>query len=108
MKKIITIFLLIGLLFSFHPVIAREVNQEKSKLEKREKRQLNHKKRHKSEMQGQDSSTAAQSEEKIKKDKDLRKKEIEIKEHSVDKNKKVKRVSTDENLPETVRNRNIP
>ena len=40
--------------------------------------------------------------------KEQRKKEIEVKEHTINKNKRVKRVSPDENLPETVKKRNIP
>ncbi len=111
MKKFITICLFIGLLFSFYPGNAWEVNQKKNRSENLEKRQPNQKKKHKSKKQGKESSTATKSEEKIKKEKeakDQKKKEIEIKEYSIDKNKKVKRVSTDKNLPETIRNRNIP
>lgn len=40
--------------------------------------------------------------------KEEKKKEIEAKEHSVNKNKRVKRFSTDKDLPETVKKRNIP
>ena len=39
--------------------------------------------------------------------KELKKTEIEAKEHSIDKNKKIKRVSVDENLSETVHQWNI-
>jgi len=43
----------------------------------------------------------------VAKSAELKKKEIQSEEHSVNKEKKVKRFSTDKNLPETVRKRNI-
>lgn len=42
------------------------------------------------------------------KSREQRKREIEEREKSVNKNKKVKKFSTDEDLPKTVRKRNIP
>lgn len=36
------------------------------------------------------------------------KKEIELKEHSINKEKKVKKLTTDENIPKTIQKRNIP
>ncbi len=40
--------------------------------------------------------------------KEQKKRNIEAKEKSVDKNKKVKKFTTDQDLPETVKKRNIP
>jgi len=102
MKKILTFLVLFGLLFSFHIVIASPVLQDLKKVEPIEKQDLKHKKKQKL---SKDQSKNQLTEEQIK---EKRKKEIEAKERSTDKNKPVKRISKDENLPETVRKRNIP
>lgn len=102
MKKIITVLLFSGFLFSLLPLNAQEKIQNKNQTETRQKRGLERQKRKGSRKnQVKVNPTNVQSNEQ-------KKREIENREHSLDKNKKVKRFSVDENLPETVKKRNIP
>jgi hypothetical protein len=99
MKKYFAILLILGFLFPTLPVCAQEGNTKQKKTETVAKRKSKHRKNIKP------SETAGLSEEQTK---ELRKKDIEAKERTVDKNKKVKRLIVDEDLSKTVRNRNIP
>ncbi len=102
MKKIGTILVLAIFLVSFvsiHP-LDRNLGQTKSELQENSDLKVK-KKRNSTKKELKDPISEKQL-------KDQKKREIEVKEHSIDKNKKVKRVSSDENLPETVKKRNIP
>ena len=103
MKKIISIFLIAGFIFCFFPVQAANDMPSFNKPEiqniKQEVKDLKKKKSAKKRIK--DANSDKQTTE-------LKKKEIETKERSMDKNKKVKKVSVDDNLPETVHQRNIP
>jgi hypothetical protein len=102
MKRIITILLLIGFFLSFIQLKATENIQKTKKSERIEKRELKRTKGdHRAGKQGSKASNEFQSDEHTKK-------EIEIKEHTANKNKKVKRFSTDDKLPQTIQKRNIP
>ena len=100
MKKMIAFCLLFGFLISFLPLQAQENLQESSKTEVPGSRKFRR----------QQKKEAAKIEAAETKDqsKAQKKREIEAKEHAVDKTKKVKKFSTDKDLPETVRKRNIP
>ena len=102
MKKYIAIFLFLWLLFPSASVSAQEVKQSIKKDTTAKK---------------QDPKNAVQNKSSLKKSKKIkseaqkeeqRKKDIEAKEYSVNKNKKVRRFGIDENIPETVKKRNIP
>jgi hypothetical protein len=103
MKRIITILLLIGFFFSFIQLEATENIQKNKKSERIEKREL---KRMKEDPKAGEQGSKASNE--LQSNNDQTKKEIEIKEHTANKNKKVKRFSTDDKLPQTIRKRNIP
>lgn len=100
MKKIITILLLVGLLFSYQPLNAKPSLQDAKKSEKVTKK-LSHQKKQMLKKEHKKPLTPEQLKEK-------QKKEIEAREKSIDRTKPVKKVSSDENLPQTVRKRNIP
>ena len=102
MKKYITTFLFIVFLFSVLQITARDGNKRTNRLETSEKR---------------DSTQNVKIDLAKKQDPEFmfdaqvvkqRKAEIEAKERSIDKNKKVKRFGFDENLPQIIRKRNIP
>jgi hypothetical protein len=99
MKKNIAIVLILGLLLPAIPMNAQDGMKKKNKTETAAKRKSNIKK---------DENQAVVTSAGDKHADELRKREIEKKEQSVDKNKKVKRLTLDENLPATIRNRNIP
>ena len=102
MKKFIVIFLFLGFVFLAFSVSAQEKKQRSNKPEttvnqnsKREEKKDSVAKR------SPEIISDAQAEEQ-------RKKEIEAKELSVNKNKKVRRFGVDENLPQMIQKRNIP
>ena len=101
MKKTITFFLLIGFFSCLLPVDGMNFMQYSNKSEFQDKQELKVQKKKTTKKQVKDLNAEKQA-------KELKKKDIEAKEHSVNRNMKVKRVSVDENLPETVRQRNIP
>ena len=103
MKKIIAIFLITGIFFCFYPVQAGPDMQISNKPEIQNNKQevKNLKKKKSAKKQIKDANSDKQTRE-------MKKKEIEAKERLIDKNKKVKKISADENLPETVHQRNIP
>jgi len=99
MKKYFAVLLLSGFLIPVLPISAQEVKKNIKNTETISKQNsAKKKKKCATTMKGK---TEAQSSEQ-------RKKDIEAKERLVDKNKKVKRVGVDENLPKTIRERNIP
>ena len=100
MKRIITFFLLIGLLITFLPLPNLASPQEPHDSEMPQNRKL--KRQQKMEV----SRLEANKKEQIAKEQ--KKRNIEAKEKSVDKNKKVKKFTTDQDLPETAKKRNIP
>lgn len=103
MKKIISIFLIASFFFCFIPVQAGNNMQNSSKSEIQNNKQQGKglKKKRLDKKKNKDANSEKQARE-------LKKKEIEAKERSIDRNKKVKKVSVDDNLPETVHQRNIP
>ena len=102
MKKFIVIFLLLGFLFPSFPISAQEATKTTNKSETVEKQKNKRlKKNDLSEKQVKESNSVLQT-------KEQRKKDIEAKELTVDKNKKVKMTVADENLPQTIKKRNIP
>ena len=103
MKKFISIFLITALFFCFFPVQAGNIMQNSSKSEiQNNKQKVKDLKKKKSVKK---STKDLKSEKEAR---ELKKKAIEAKERSIDKNSKVKKVSVDENLPETIHQRNIP
>jgi len=103
MKKSISILLLTGFIFWHIPAWAGNTiqSQNKQELQNQKLEVKNIKKKKSSRKQIKDANS-----EKLTRE--VKKKEIEAKERSIDKNTKVKKVSVDENLPQTVRQRNIP
>ncbi len=100
MKRIAIFCLLFGFLISIFPLNLRGNFQNANKSEFPQSRKL--KRQQKKEAAKLE---AAAAELRVREQK---KNEIEVREHTVDKNKKVKKISTDQNLPETVKKRNIP
>jgi len=103
MKKFIVFFLLACFLFCFFPVQADKDIQTTavSEIQKNKQEAKDFKKKKLSKKQNKDANSEKQNREQ-------RKKDIENKERLIDKNKKVKKISVDENLPETIHQRNIP
>ncbi len=102
MKNITTLILFIWIIIYFLPVQAQVEPQTPNRSEIQEKQEF---RRHKEKAAVREHSAKPNSSAiSIEK----RKQEIKTKENSINRNKKVKRFSTDENLPETVRKRNIP
>ncbi len=98
MKKFITLILLSGFIFCFnlHYALSKGLiidqtpqGQEKKKISRHNQKESDN------------TSGELQS-------KELKKKKIESDEHSINKNKRVKRFSSDKEIPETVKKRNIP
>ena len=102
MKRILAILLLIGLLIPSCSFCATKVKQDTVKISTAEKQDLK-KKANKIVVvkQGTDITSDSIAEEQ-------RKKEIEAKERTINKNKKVKLFGVDENLSNTIQKRNIP
>ena len=102
MKNILAILLLIGLLIPSCSFCASKVKQDTVKISTAEKQDLK-KKANKIVVakQGADITSDSIAEEQ-------RKKEIEAKERTINKNKKVKLFGVDENLSNTIQKRNIP
>ena len=98
MKKYITILILIGLLSTSLPIRAQEEKRynEKSEFVNKQK-----KKKVKAEKQSTETNSEAQTSEQSKKD-------IEAKERSVNKNKKVRRCGLDKHISQIIKKRNIP
>ena len=103
MKKIISIFLIASFFFCFIPVQAGNnmQNSSKSEIQNNKHHGKGLKKKRSDKKKNKDANSEKQARE-------LKKKEIEAKERSIDRNIKVKKVSVDDNLPETVHQRNIP
>jgi len=102
MKRNIVITLSAGLLLLFVLAKAQDV-----KPESKQKANLIHN----TNQNAASDSTAMQAVKTVKPDQlseEKRKKEIEAKEHSVNKKKKVKTFGVDETLPQLIRERNIP
>ena len=103
MKKTISILLLSGFFFCFFPVQAgNEIQNTNVSVTLKNKQGTKDIKKKKS---AKNQTKIADSEKQAR---ELKKKDIENKERLMDKNKKVKKVSVDDNLPETVHKRNIP
>jgi len=102
MKNVLAILLLIGLLIPSCSFSASKVKQDTIKISTTKKQDLK-KKAYKNVVSKQGAEITSDSivEEQ-------RKKEIEAKERTVNKNKKVKMFGVDENLSNTIRKRNIP
>ena len=102
MKKYITILILIGLLSTSLPIRAQEGkrNNEKSEFVKEQV-----KKQKKNKVTAENQSIEINSEEQAS---ELRKKDIEAKERSVNKNKKVRRCGFDKHISQIIKKRNIP
>ena len=102
MKNILAILLLIGLLIPSCSFCASKVRQDTVKISTAEKQDLK-KKANKIVVvkQSADITSDSIAEEQ-------RKKEIEAKERTINKNKKVKLFGVDENLSNTIQKRNIP
>ena len=98
MKKYITILILIGLLSTTLPILAQEGKRynEKSEFVNKQK-----KKKVTAEKQSTETNSEAQTSEQSKKD-------IEAKERSVNKNKKVRRCGFDKHISQIIKKRNIP
>lgn len=102
MKNIIAILLFIGFSVPSPSLFAQEVKQNSFQSVNAEKiDSVNIVKKKLTAKQSTEISSDKKAEEQ-------RKKEIEAKEHSVNKNKKVRRFGVDENLSNTIRKRNIP
>jgi len=102
MKNVLAILLLIGLLIPSYPLVTSIVKQDTIKITTAEKQDLKKK---------ADKKVVVKQGAKITSDsiaEEHRKKEIETKEKTVNKNKKVKMFGFDENLSNTIRKRNIP
>ena len=102
MKNVVAILLLIGLLIPSFSFGALEVKQDTIKTATTEK-QKSIKKGFKAATGKQYAETASDTIAE-----EQRKKDIEDKEHSVNKNKKVRRFGVDENLSNIIQKRNIP
>ena len=102
MKKFFAIFLIVGFLFPALPIGAQDGKKKKDETETLAKPGL---KRKKNKNMADSTSISDLSETQAA---EQRKKEIEAKEKSIDKKKKVKRLTVDENLSKTITNRNIP
>jgi len=102
MKNILAILLLIGLLIPSCSLGASKAKQDTIKAPAVEKQDLKKKadKKTISKQTSENSSDSIAEEQ--------RKKEIEAKEQTVNKNKKVKLFGVDENLSKTIQKRNIP
>lgn len=98
MKKYITILILIGLLSTSLPIHAQEGKRynEKSEFVNKQK-----KKKVTAENQNTNISSETQTSEQ-------RKKDIEAKERSINKNKKVRRCGFDKHISQIIKKRNIP
>ncbi len=102
MRKIIVISLMAVFFMCSGPIFASKVVQPANKSEIQNKKEMKRlKKKELSKKKGEAPSSEIGS-------RDQKKKEIEAKENSIDKKKKVKRFSADENLQETIKKRNIP
>jgi len=102
MKNILAILLLIGLLIPCYSFSASIVKQDTIKTATKEKQDLKKK---------ADKNVVAKQGAEIISDsiaEEQRKKEIEAKERTINKNKKVKMFGVDENLSNTIQKRNIP
>ena len=102
MRKIITILLSAVFFICSGPILASKVVQPLNQSEIQNKRELKRLKKKELSKQKTSAPTAVSGLN------DQKKQELEAKESSVGKKKKVKRFSSDENLRETVRKRNIP
>jgi len=102
MKNIFAILLLIGLLIPSCSISANKVKLDTIKAPVIEKQDLKKK--------ADKKAVAKQAKENTSDsiDEEQRKKEIEAKEQTVNKNKKVKLFGVDENLSKTIQKRNIP
>ena len=102
MKKYITILILIGLLSTsllIHAQEGKRYNEKSEFVNKQDKKQKKNKVA--DESQSTDISSEAQTSEQSKKD-------IEAKERSVNKNKKVRRCGLDKHISQIIKKRNIP
>ena len=98
MKKYITILILIGLLYTsllIHAQEGKRYNEKSEFVNKQKKKKVT------AENQNTNISSEAQTSEQSKKD-------IEAKERSVNKNKKVRRCGFDKHISQIIKKRNIP
>jgi len=94
--------MLIGFLIACLPTSGSDVIQETKKTEKSEKRGLKR-------MRGDNPARKPEVDDnQLIRSEEHRKKDIEIREHTTARNKKVKRFAADENLSGIIHNRNIP
>ena len=100
MKKFIPMFVFTGFFFGIIPLTASDCLNVIPKSSQNDRQELKD--------DGKKVSAKDNKAAKELKAKEQKKRDIEAKEHSVNKNKPAKRFSTDENIPETVRKRNIP